>query len=249
MAVEGRVCQINVYGERLVAAAKEPLSTLRFDDPLRSVASLRLPDGKSSEASAREDGELLEQEEAARREALAVAPEEARTAAAASAVPVAKEKRIDEGCWKAASNSFSQTQHGEKANKRTDNGIGMGWTIIGRPNFWGQYTHGNPTYGRCVSTCYVNDKFAIDYPLNSGDVVFSPFKSGTVTFAGRNNSHKNFGIFVVIKADNGGKYASMSAHLTALASGIKRGATAMVIEIEPADGNRSARRSPEHPGR
>ena len=191
---------------------------------MRSVASLRLPDGKSSEASAREDGELLEQEEAARREALAVAPEEARTAAAASAVPVAKEKRIDEGCWKAASNSFSQTQHGEKANKRTDNGIGMGWTIIGRPNFWGQYTHGNPNYGRCVSTCYVNDKFAIDYPLNSADVVFSPFKSGTVTFAGRNNFHKNFDIFVVIKADNGGKYVSMSAHLPALPSGIRPGA-------------------------
>ena len=146
------------------------------------------------------------------------------TAAAASTVPVAAEKKIAEGCWTAASTFFFQTQHGEKANRRTDDGIGMGWTIIGRPNFWGQYTHGNLGYGRCVSTYYVNDKFAIDYPLNNGDVVFSLFKSVTVTFAGRNNSHKNFGIFVVIKGDNGGKYVSMSAHLTALASGIKRGA-------------------------
>lgn len=224
VAVDGRVYQINAYGERLDAAAKKLLSTLEFDDPSRSVASLRLPDGESSAAFAREDGELIEQEEAARREALADTPEGARTASAAAKVPAGKEKRIDEGCWKAAGNFFVQTQHGERANARSDDGIGKGWTIIGRPNFWGQYTHGNLDYGRCVSTYYVNDKFAIDYPLNSGDVVFSPFESGTVTFAGRNNSHKNFGIFVIIKADNGGKYVSMSAHLTALASGIRPGA-------------------------
>jgi murein DD-endopeptidase MepM/ murein hydrolase activator NlpD len=65
--------------------------------------------------------------------------------------------------------------------------------------------------------------YAIDYPLALGDVVFSPFRGGTVTFAGRNYSHKHYGVFVVIKADNG-KYVSMSAHLNGLAAGIRKGA-------------------------
>jgi murein DD-endopeptidase MepM/ murein hydrolase activator NlpD len=66
-------------------------------------------------------------------------------------------------------------------------------------------------------------KFAIDYPLNRGDAVFSPFEGGTVTFAGRNITHKDYGILVSIKA-KGGKYVSLSAHLNSLARGIKRGA-------------------------
>jgi murein DD-endopeptidase MepM/ murein hydrolase activator NlpD len=65
--------------------------------------------------------------------------------------------------------------------------------------------------------------YAIDYPLALGDVVFSPFRGGTVTFAGRNYSHKHYGVFVVIKADNG-EYVSMSAHLNGLAAGIRKGA-------------------------
>jgi murein DD-endopeptidase MepM/ murein hydrolase activator NlpD len=55
-----------------------------------------------------------------------------------------------------------------------------------------------------------------------GDSVFSPFRSGTVTFAGRNITHKDYGIFVSIKADNG-KYVSLSAHLDSLAAGIREG--------------------------
>ncbi len=43
--------------------------------------------------------------------------------------------------------------------------------------------HGNLGYGRCVSTIYTNDVYAVDYPLGSGDNVFSPFAGGTVTFA------------------------------------------------------------------
>ena len=44
-----------------------------------------------------------------------------------------------------------------------------------------------------------------------------------MTFAGRNSSHKNYGVFVVIKADNG-KYVNLSAHLSGLAPGIRPGA-------------------------
>ena len=44
-----------------------------------------------------------------------------------------------------------------------------------------------------------------------------------MTFAGRNTSHANYGIFVVIRDDNGAYY-SMSAHLSRLARGIYPGA-------------------------
>jgi murein DD-endopeptidase MepM/ murein hydrolase activator NlpD len=44
-----------------------------------------------------------------------------------------------------------------------------------------------------------------------------------VTFAGRNITHKDYGIYVSIKAANG-KYVNLSGHLSGLALGIKRGA-------------------------
>jgi murein DD-endopeptidase MepM/ murein hydrolase activator NlpD len=44
-----------------------------------------------------------------------------------------------------------------------------------------------------------------------------------VTFAGRNVTHKDYGILVVIKS-KGGKYVSLSGHLSGLARGIERGA-------------------------
>lgn len=44
-----------------------------------------------------------------------------------------------------------------------------------------------------------------------------------MTFAGRNETHQDYGIFVSIKADNG-RYVNLSAHLSGLARGIKRGA-------------------------
>jgi murein DD-endopeptidase MepM/ murein hydrolase activator NlpD len=46
---------------------------------------------------------------------------------------------------------------------------------------------------------------------------------GTVTCAGHNVTHKDYGILVSIKAGNG-KYVSLSGHLSGLARGIKRGA-------------------------
>jgi hypothetical protein len=42
-----------------------------------------------------------------------------------------------------------------------------------------------------------------------------------VTFAGRNVTHKDYGIFVSIKAKDG-KYVSLSGHQNSLARGIKR---------------------------
>ena len=140
----------------------------------------------------------------------------------ASSLPTYGEYQINEGCWRAASTFYFQTQHGWGANPSSD-GIPTGFTLIGRPNFWGQYTHGSLGYGRCASTYYTNDKFAIDYPLNRGDYVFSPFEKGTVTFAGRNYSHANYGVFVVVRSSNG-KYVSISGHLNALAYGITPGA-------------------------
>ncbi len=229
---EGSVYQVNLYGETLDAEDERLLSSLKFEKPSKSVGSLGLKDGKKSEShygkgNARPSKKELE----ARRAAAAGTTAEAtvdspvRTAAAlsASSVPVYGEYQIEEGCWRSASTFFYQTQHGSGAN-RSANGIATGYSIIGRPNFWGQYTHGSIGMGRCASTYYTNDKFAIDYPLDRGDVVYSPFSGGTVVFAGRNTSHANYGLFVVIKASNG-KYVSLSAHLNGLAAGIRPGAT------------------------
>jgi hypothetical protein len=44
-----------------------------------------------------------------------------------------------------------------------------------------------------------------------------------VTFAGRNITHKDYGIFVSIEAANG-KYVNLSGHLSGLAPGIRKGA-------------------------
>jgi len=140
-------------------------------------------------------------------------------------VPEEGEFRLNEGCFRADSRFFVQTQHGKFANsslgpERT------GWTIVGRPNYWGHFSHGALGFGRCVSPNLTNDLFAIDYPLDIGDAVFCPFKRGTVKFVGRSETHRNYGIMVVIEAaaPNGNRYVSMSAHLNGLAQGIVRGA-------------------------
>jgi murein DD-endopeptidase MepM/ murein hydrolase activator NlpD len=218
--VNGRVYLINVYGVRLDAEGRKLLSSLRFDVPSRSVPSLGLPDANAPEALYAPGGsERAERERAAHKAAAEDAPE-ATTEAAAAAQTV--ETEIEEGCWSADSGFFFQTQHGTAANSRPGDGIPTGHTIVGRPNYWNEYTHGSLGYGRCVKPYNTNDKFAIDYPFNRGDAVFSPFERGTVTFAGRNRTHIDYGILVSIKADNG-KYVSLSAHLNKLASGIRRG--------------------------
>ncbi len=237
----GRVYQINLYFQGpdqkgLSEEDKKLLSSLRFERPSRSVASLGLKDGEKAESHyGKGNSEPSGEEKEARRKAAKEAPAASSgpkfvsvsysyASLAAASVPVYGEYQISEGCWRATSTFYFQTQHGYGANRSTSDGIPTGFTLVGRPNYWGEYTHGNLGYGRCASTYYTNDKFAIDYPLNRGDYVFSPFSGGTVTFAGRNTSHANYGLFVVIKASNG-KYVSLSAHLNGLAAGIRPGAT------------------------
>lgn len=218
VAVDGQVYQITVYGETLDAKGKRLLRNVDFGGSLQAARSVELPDANAPELLyAADDPQLAEQERSVKAEARSQesAPELSTQAYTA-------EFQIAGGCWRPDSSFFFQTQHGAYANKRWGAAY-TGWTIAGRPNYWGQYTHGNYGYGRCVSKIYTNDMYAVDYPLGSGDVIFSPFAGGTVVFAGRNNTHKNYGIFVAIRADNG-KYVSMSAHLSGLAQGIYRGA-------------------------
>ena len=215
--VNGRVYQINVYGERLGSDAKELLSTLRFEPPSKPVTSLGLPVANSPKTLYRA-GDTAR---AWRERAVHEATTEGEATFAASSL--GEETPIAEGCWQADPDFFFQTQYGSTANASPKDNIPTGWSIVGRPNYWDEYTHGRVGYGRCDRRHYTNDKFAVDYPLDRGDAVFSPFKSGTVTFAGRNITHKDYGIFVSIKAANG-KYVNLSGHLSALAPGIKRGA-------------------------
>ena len=176
--VEDRVYQVNVYGERLDAEGRKLLKRVRFGRPARSIESLGLADGKKGETHQKGgDTRLVEAEQAAREAELEAEPlDEMVTAAAASG-----EYQTSEGCW-VADSTFFQTQHGKYANQRWGRAW-TGWTQIGNPNYWGQYTHGSLGYGRCNSPYYTNDMYAIDYPLDFGDVVFSPFRGGTVTFA------------------------------------------------------------------
>ena len=215
-----RVYRINVYADDperpgLDARGKELLSDVRFEPPTRSVGSLDLSDANSPEAlAAPTDPGLVADEETTHR----AGTEENQTAR--TSVVSARgggEKAISEGCYQADPRFWVQTQHGKFANENRWKGRRPGWTRIGLYNYWGQYTHGNLGYGRCAHDGYTNDKFAIDYFLRRGDAVFSPFKSGTVRFAGRRDSHKNYGIFVAIETEHGGeRYVSMSAHLDGL---------------------------------
>ena len=221
--VGGRVYKINVYADDpgtlgLDAASRDLLADVRFERPSKSAESLDLPDANSPEAlSASEDHALIESEEATRE---AATDDGADTFTAARAG--GSEKRIAEGCYQADPQFWVQTQHGKYANKDRWGNRRTGWTRIGMHNYWGQYTHGNLGYGRCASDYYTNDKFAVDYFLRRGDVIFSPFKDGRVKFAGRAESHKNYGRFVVIQHPNG-KYVSMSAHMSGL--NVRKGAS------------------------
>jgi hypothetical protein len=232
-----RVYQINVYGRTLNAEGRELLSSVKFDPPSQPVGSLGLLDATEPEAFTMHDEQhamqqaivqqrLVEPERVVEREQEAVAAgrsarsaEEALERAGVARIP---EVQLEGGCFRADSSFFVQTQHGRFANQRWGPEW-TGWTKIGQPNFWGQYSHGSLGYGRCVERDYTNDMFAIDYPLDFGDVVFCPFKSGTVTFAGRNFTHADYGIFVIIEDDNG-MYVSLSGHLSLLEDGIVRGA-------------------------
>ncbi len=223
--VNGRVYEINVYAEDagdegIDADDRRLLSDVRFEPPTRSVGSLDLPDANSPEVlypSGSEQREIEDSQDGKVPEGTADYATEDRTTAT-SARATAKgggEERIAEGCWRADPAFFVQTQHGYEANSSSGDDIPTGWTRIGLPNFWGQYTHGSLGYGRCNEPDWTNDKYAVDYPLDPGDWVFSPFKCGTVTFAGSNRSHADYGIFVSIKSCDG-RYVNLSAHLSAL---------------------------------
>ena len=227
--VKGRVYKINVYaddptGRGLDARSKELLSGVRFEPPSRSVSSLDLPDANSPEAlAAPADPGLVRGEEATHR---AATEEEATAGISAASARGGGEKEIAEGCYQADPRFWVQTQHGKYANEDRWEGRRPGWTRIGLYNYWGEYTHGDMGYRRCASNYYTNDKFAIDYFLGKGDGVISPFKSGIVRFAGQTDTHKNYGIFVVIETQHGGeRYVSMSARLSGLQDWVRKGAS------------------------
>src|SRR5215217_431593 len=210
--VEGRVYKINVYSERpgeegLDADDRELLSSLRFAPPSRPVATLDLPAANSAEAlyapGDAPDPTVLAR--AAKQENIAEGQMQDATYGATS---TSGERRIAEGCYLADPAFFVQTQQGRYANSRPGDRIPSGHTIIGKPNYWDEFTHGDLGLGRCDEPYYTNGKYSVDYPLNRGDAIFTPFRCGKVTFAGRNESHGAYGIMVTIRACNG-KYVSL----------------------------------------
>ena len=224
--VGDRVYLINVYGEELDEEGRTLLSNLRFYPPSQTVESLDLLDAQAPGAFQISGGQEDFGRELSARSALASGETiTALRAGASSGGGDGSETRISEGCWRADPDFFVQTQHGMYSNSGWyPEGAAehSGWSKVGKPNFWGEYTHGSVGYGRCDRRVYTNDKFAVDYPLEKGDAVFSPFECGRVTFAGKNVTHQDYGILVSIESCNG-KYVSLSAHLSGLADGIREG--------------------------
>jgi hypothetical protein len=215
VAVNDRVYRINLYAKKpgeegLDEEDRRLLSTLRFEPPSRPVEALGLPRANAPETLyARGDEGLSGQQRV---------PQEETSGVGA----LAGDERIKEGCWRADPAYFFRVQYDREANDKPGDHIRTGFTLVGKPNYWDEYTHGDLGYGRCNEPEWCNDKFAVDYPLNRGDALYSPFKSGTVTFAGRNITHRDYGILVSIEASNG-KYVNLSAHLDSLAAGIRKG--------------------------
>jgi murein DD-endopeptidase MepM/ murein hydrolase activator NlpD len=215
--VGDRVYRIDVYSEApgeegLDADDRRLLRTVHFERPSASVASLGVPRANAPEALYPADGDEPK-----------VQDRGWTTSSSAEYSASAKgERRLVGGCWRANPAFWVQTQHGRTANANRGDGIPTGWTRIGVPNFWGQYTHGNLGYGRCNEPYYANDKFAVDYPMDRGDPIWSPFACGRVTFAGRNETHVDYGILVSIKSCNG-RYVSLTSHFSALRRGLSKG--------------------------
>ena len=218
--VNGRVYRINVYAaepgqEELDEEDRRLLSSMRFEPLSRSIGSLDLPRANAPGtlyASGASGPSRLQQ----RLPETSFGTEPEMTAQAG-------DTKIKEGCYRADPGYFFRLQFDSRASANSGDGIHTGFSLVGMPNYWNEYTHGDLGYGRCKEPDWANDKFAVDYPLNRGDRLYSPFENGTVTFAGRNDSHRDYGILVSIRASNG-KYVSLSAHLDRLADGIRDGA-------------------------
>jgi murein DD-endopeptidase MepM/ murein hydrolase activator NlpD len=221
--VDGRVYRVDVFSrapgeEGLDADDRRLLRTLRFERPSEPIDSLGLPRANAPEALYPAHGEEISTLDRGRMPSLGDVESRSLQYSASST----GEKRLAEGCWQANPAFWVQTQHGPRANANKADGIPTGWTRIGVPNFWGQYTHGDLGYGRCNEPYYANDKYAIDYPMDRGDPIWSPFACGRVTFAGRNETHIDYGILVSIKSCNG-KYFSLTSHFSALRRGLSKG--------------------------
>ncbi|MDQ3792467.1 MAG: M23 family metallopeptidase [Actinomycetota bacterium] len=219
--VNGRVYLIDVYGEGLGEGGEELLRSVRFEPPSKLVPSLGLPKANAPEALYAPGDPQIEEAELAERAEPLLGDGTSGGVFQATARG-GGERRIAKGCWRAGDGFYVQTQHGRYANRGGGDGIPTGRAVVGRPNYWHEFSHGRLGYGRCDRKRYTNDKFAVDYRLGRGDYVFSPFKRGKVTFAGRNKTHKDYGLFVSIKAANG-RYVSLSGHLDGLRRGLDKG--------------------------
>jgi hypothetical protein len=151
--VKGRVYKINVYSEGpgeegLDTDDRGLLSSLRFAPPSRTVASLDLPAANSREAlyAPGDAPDPTVVARAAKQENIAEGQMQDATYGATS---TSGERLIKDGCYLADPHFFVQTQQGRYANSRSGDGIPTGYTIVGKPNYWDEFTHGDLGLGRC----------------------------------------------------------------------------------------------------
>ena len=139
--VDGKVYRINLYREKLDEEGKRLLSSVNFAPANRSAASFEgLPAADDPDAFRAPASVEREAMRAERRRKVDADASERSERIEPSRVPSAGEAQIAEGCWRAASSFFVQTQHGYGANKlANDPGTDAptGYAPVGIPNYWG----------------------------------------------------------------------------------------------------------------
>ena len=141
--VDRKVYRINLYREKLDEEGKKLLSGVKFSSPNKPVASFEgLPDASDPDTSRAPASLERGAQRIERQQRDAAEPPMRSSRVEPLRVPSYAERRIAEGCWRAASGLFVQTQHGFGANRlANDSGrrfdIPTGYTAVGYPNYWG----------------------------------------------------------------------------------------------------------------
>lgn len=175
----------------LDAAGIAILRTLRFQQPQRTLESLRLTKADDTRSDSLAQIQLVSANDR-RLISTGTDPRESIVR------PMAISGCVDYPTWK-----YLQTPFTSAAN-------GNGYSQAG-PNYYGE----GSTHQGCNRSSSQNDYYALDMPLRSGDPVLNPGNGGTVRWAGwASGGWSTLGRTVII--DHGNGYLSLSAHLSGI---------------------------------
>lgn len=229
----GRIYEI-IYQGKLDDEGRNILSELRFENPRKSVESLGLPPQTEPalyvEQPSRENYNTSPSDKTeAVNKSVSMKPlvsdikmpaqigtlfEFGKALSLPTNLPTQLENREFKlaaiaGCVDWPTSKFIQTPWSNTANgSGSPYGISQGWSKAG-PAHYGQNKH-----IRCNTAGYLNDYYALDFPLKKGDIVYPP-ASGKVIYAGWAAwGWRTMGRTVVV--DLGDGYWSVAAHLSSI---------------------------------